>query len=97
MHKNNSLLLRFSPGSDFLFYELVECTATVCNPLRRTVRAATMRSVINNYKPLMMLFRELVDDSTDSELRAKLMGILAKMKDYNFLFGEFLYKKYWQL
>lgn len=57
---------------------------------RWTVRASTMRRVLDNYFKLMELFSLVErDSSTDSDVATKVAGVLSKMQKHSFLFGKF--------
>ena len=52
---------------------------------RWTVRADSMRSILNNYEYIIELMEQLCDESEDSNTRAQATGILSKLNDYKFL------------
>ena len=86
-------LLKFSPKRDALFTKLKqEITPgtpgfrTLC-PTRWTVRAASLKSVIDNYLVFQALWEEVRDAVTDSEIRARVIGVNATMNRFDFLFG----------
>lgn len=56
---------------------------------RWTVRAKTMKSVLDNYANLMELWPILLDDATNSSVYSRISGVGSKMRTYNFLFGRF--------
>ena len=55
---------------------------------RWTVRADSMRSILNNYEYIIELMEQLCDESEDSNTRAQATGILSKLNDYKFLYGR---------
>ena len=59
---------------------------TLC-PTRWTVRAAYLESVIANYVVLQSLWEECYEGTKDSEIRARVTGVEAKMINFEFLFG----------
>lgn len=86
-------LLKFSPKRDALFTKLKqEITPgtpgfrTLC-PTRWTVRAASLKSVIDNYLVFQALWEEVKDAVNDSEIRARVIGVNATMNRFDFLFG----------
>jgi len=88
-----SKLLRFSPRRNAIFQKLKANLApetpgfrTLC-PTRWTVRALSLQSVIDNFDVLQELWDEVLDASTDSEARARIGGVKANMKTFDFVFG----------
>ena len=86
-------LLKFSPKRDALFTKLKEEIApgtpgfhTLC-PTRWTVRAGSLKSVIDNYLVFQSLWEEVKDAVTNSEIRACVIGVDATMNRFDFLFG----------
>ena len=86
-------LIKFSPKRDALFTKLKqEITPgtpgfrTLC-PTRWTVRAVSLKSVIDNYLVLQALWEKVKDAVTDSEIRARVIGVDATMNRFDFLFG----------
>ena len=86
-------LIKFSPKRDALFTKLKqEITPgtpgfrTLC-PTRWTVRAVSLKSVIDNYLVLQALWEKVKDAVTDSEIRARVTGVDATMSRFDFLFG----------
>ena len=57
-------------------------------PTRWTVRAATIRSVKANYSLLMQLWKKVDEDGkTPADIKLRALGVLTKMKSFDFLFG----------
>ena len=88
-----SKLIKFSPRRDAIFHKLKSEIApetpgfrTLC-PTRWTVRAASLQSVINNFAVLQELWDVALDVCTDSEARARIGGVKANMKTFDFVFG----------
>ena len=86
-------LLKFSPKHEARFTKLKqEITpetpgfCTLC-PTRWTVRATSLKSVIDNYLVFQALWEEVKDTVTDSEIRAHVIGVNATMNRFDFLFG----------
>jgi len=91
-----SKLLKYSPKRDHMFEELKKEMApetpgfrTLC-PTRWTVRANSLKSVVDNYT----VFQDLWDDcraaTSDTEIRARINGVDAQMQTFDFLFGVLL-------
>ena len=57
---------------------------------RWTVHAAFLSSVIKNYAIFQELRPECLDCTKDTETKAKILGIEAQMKTFNYLFGVLL-------
>ena len=51
---------------------------------RWTVRAASLKSILNNYKYLLQLLPRAYNDCTDTEMKARLNGVLFKMNQFDF-------------
>ena len=88
-----SKLLKYSPKRDAIFNRLKDELApstsgfrTLC-PTRWTVRAASLQSILDNYEVFQVLWEEIKDDITDSEIKARVIGVEATMRNFNFLFG----------
>lgn len=91
-----SKLLKYSPKRDAMFSRLKDDLApstsgfrTLC-PTRWTVRAASLQSILDNYNVFQALWEEIQDNITDSEIKARVIGVEATMKRFNFLFGLLL-------
>ena len=85
-------LLKFSPRRDAIFNKIkqeitphVPGLRTLC-PTRWTVRAASLESIRLNYATLMATWEEAVDVAKQSELKARINGVAAKMGEFEFLF-----------
>ena len=91
-------LLKYSPHRDNLFDKIKKdiCPGTtgfrVLCPTRWTVRAASLSSVIKNYAIFQELWPECLDCTKDTETKARILGVEAQMKTFNYLFGELLGK-----
>lgn len=49
--------------------------------------AASLKSVIDNYLMFQTLWKEVKDAVSDSEIRARIIGVDATMNKFDFLFG----------
>ena len=88
-----SKLLKYSPRRDAIFARLKTDIApatpgfrTMC-PTRWTVRAVSLQSIIDNYMVFQALWEDLRDVLTNSEIRARLVGVEAMTGNFYFLFG----------
>ena len=90
---NHVIIIKFrNIGISYLKSELAPSTPgfrTLC-PTRWTVRALSLQSVIDNYEVLNALWDTVKDSVTDSEVRARIIGIEATMSRFDFLFGAVL-------
>lgn len=53
----------------------------------RTVRAAALSSIAENYVTLRNTWYEAKDQSRDSKMRARIRGVAKQMDSFNFFFG----------
>ena len=88
-----SKLLKYSPRRDAIFECLKTDIApatpgfrTMC-PTRWTVCAVSLQSIIDNYMVFQALWEELRDVLTNSEIRARLVGVEAMTGNFDFLFS----------
>ena len=88
-----SKLLKYSPKRHALFTkfknELAPDTPgfrTLC-PTRWTVRANSLHSVLNNWKPLLELWGESLDTKLDAEIRSRIIGVQHQMGLFSYFFG----------
>ena len=88
-----SKLVKYSPKRDNLFeklkQELTPDTAglRVLCPIRWTVRAESLHSVLDNCIVLRDLFHECSDSVKDTEMKSRIIGIVSQMTQFDFLFG----------
>ena len=93
-------LIKFSPRRDAIFHLLKAENEVACNshtagvrvlcPTRWTVRADSLFSIISNYSVLMSTWDEATEVVKDTESKARIQGVRAQMKTFNFLFGSVL-------
>ena len=88
-----SKLLKFSPRRDAMFSALKSQISpetsgfqTLC-PTRWTVRGCSLESILENYFVFEMLWEEVKETSSDSEMRARVTGEQATMETFEYLFG----------
>lgn len=91
-----SKLLKYSPKRDHMFEKLKKVMApetpgfrTLC-PTRWTVRANSLKSVVDNYSVLRDLWDDCREATSDTEIRARIIGVDAQMSTFDFLFGVIL-------
>ena len=76
-----SKLVKFSPKRDVHFEKLKNELAPdspglrVLCPTRWTVRAASFKSVIDNYVVLQKLWEESINKVTDPSIKARIIGV----------------------
>ena len=89
-------LLKYSPRRDSLFDKIKKdvCPGTtgfhVLCPTRWTVCATSLSSVIENYAIFQELWLACLDYTKDTETKARILGVEAQMKTFNYLFGVLL-------
>ena len=89
-------LIKKSPQRDAIFQKLKHDLATdtpsfrVLCPTRWTVRAASLKSVLDNYEVLFGVWGESKNSQIDSEMKARIIGIENQMLTFNFLLGTSL-------
>ena len=88
-----SKLIKLSPRRDAIFQILKAEIApgtpgfrTMCLT-RWTVRGDSLESVLRNYTVLQELWKEAREIVTDSETRARIIGVQAMMLTFEYLFG----------
>lgn len=62
---------------------------TLC-PTRWTVRAESLASILVNYNELLELWEQARQATSDTEMKARIIGIAAQMGTFRFLFGLIL-------
>ena len=88
-----SKLIKFSPKREGMFNQLKHDLAPDCPgirvfcPTRWTVRAQSLRSVLQNYSVLQELWISLLESSLESEMRARITGVKAQMESFQYYFG----------
>ena len=89
-------LLKYSPCRDMMFDKIKKdvCPGTVrfrvlC-PTHWTVCAASLSSVIENYTVFQDLWPECLDCTRYTETKARILGVKAQMKTFDYLFGILL-------
>ena len=92
-------LIKFSPRRDAIFNRVKEELTpglpglrNLC-PTRWTVRALSLESVRRNFTALQTTWEEALDVVKDTEVKARITGVAAKMKEFDFLFGLMLAEK----
>ena len=88
-----SKLVKFSPKRDIQFEKLKAGLAPdspgfrVLCPTRWTVRAASLKSVIDNYTVLQELWDLSKDETSDPSMKARIIGVEAQFKTFRHYFG----------
>jgi len=59
-------------------------------PTQWTLRNETFRGILENYDTLLELWEILLNDSPDSETRARINGVASQMKTFDYFFGTCL-------
>ena len=68
-------------------WEIDQPALRVLCPTRWTVRADALASILSNYEALFELWDEAMAVATDSETKARLIGVATQMKSFDFFFG----------
>ena len=85
-------LLKYSPQRDAIFHKLKDELSPQVPGIRTlyttrwTVRAASLESIRLNYVTLEATWEEAVDVVRESDIKARINGVAAKMKEFDFLF-----------
>ena len=88
-----SKLIKFSPKREGMFKQLKHDLTPDCPgirvfcPTRWTVRAQSLRSVLQNYSVLQELWTTLLEQRLESEMRARITGVKAQMESFEYYFG----------
>jgi len=88
--------LKYSPRRDTIFQKLhQELTPQALNirylcPTRWTVCALSLESICVNYSALEATSDEALEVCSQSEVKARIIGVQSKMKDFDFLYGLLL-------
>ena len=86
-------LIKLSPKRnskfDVIKKELVPDTPGfhVLCPTCWTVRAQSLKSILDNYSVLLKLWDEYLEERLQSDIRARIIGVQAQMNLFNFYFG----------
>ena len=89
-------LLKFSPRRDAIFNKIkAEISPSVPGirplcPTRWTVCASALESILLNYQALEETWEEAIDVVKQADVKARINGVTAKMKEHNFLFSLML-------
>ena len=65
-------------------------TITLLCPTRSTVRAKSLRSIIDNFQMLQILWEWSLDNCSDTEMKARIRGVDANMQTFEYVFGSYL-------
>ena len=86
-------LIKKSPRREAIFKRLKEEMASgspgvrVLCPTRWTVRAEALKSIIDNFSVLLELWDESLEIVRETEMKARIQGVAAQMKKFEFFFG----------
>ncbi len=86
-------LVKYSPRRESLFRDIKDELSPsspgirVMCPTRWTVKADTLQSIVSNYSTLQELWDQAVEIVHDSDTTARIGGIAAQMKLFDFFFG----------
>ena len=86
-------LIKKSPARDATFKRLKEEMGSdspgirVLCPTRWTVRADTLKSILDNYNVLLVLWDESLEHVKDTEMKARIQGVAAQIMKFDYFFG----------
>ena len=89
-------LIKFSPRREGIFQSLKENSPNMTPgirllcPTRWTVWAESLASVLANYDALQHTWEEAFEVTQDTEAKARILGVLAQMSTFPFLYGTML-------
>ena len=63
---------------------------TLLCPTRWTVRAKSLKSILDNFDHLKTLWEWSVDNCSDTEMKARICGVNVNMGTFDFIFGAYL-------
>ena len=85
-------LIKFSPKQEAILFQLEEemgsdtpGVRTLC-PTRWTVRAESLHSILANYEHILLLWETGVQETSNTEMKARIRGVWSQMQSFNFLF-----------
>ena len=62
---------------------------TLC-PSRWTVKANSLKSVLDNFKPLRQLWDDCLETNLNSEIKSRIIGVKTQMRAFQYFFGPHL-------
>ena len=90
-------LIKYSPRHDKIFKNLksvhdnaaqhITPGIRVLCPTRWTVCADALTSILDNYQVLQTTWEQAMEDTTDTEIKARILGVSTQMSKFDFLFG----------
>ena len=90
-------LIKNSPRREGIFKRMKENLPGMCStgirvlcPTRWTVRADALTSVLQNFEASQETWEEAVEVVCDTEMKARICGVSAAMKTFDYLFGAML-------
>ena len=98
-------LIKYPPRREAVFQELKQGSKIsagshtagilVLCPTRWTVRANSLASIVHNYDLLQRTWEEVFEVARDTETKARINGVAAQMKAFDFLLAPFLVRCYY--
>ena len=90
-------LIKYSPRRDYILHKLKEDMPSsstpgirILCPIRWTVKANSLASIIGNYEGLQCTWEETVLVTEYTESKARIRGVSAQMKTFSFVYGAIL-------
>ena len=72
---------------DFHANDMASATLKIPCPTRWTVRAASLSAILKNYGTLMKLWGWEHDNISNSDMKARIIGVQTKMQTFSFFYG----------
>ena len=91
-----SKLIRKPPRREGIFQKLKQDLTPdspgvrVLCPTRWTVRAESLKSILDNYKALQATWTTAIEVVKDTEMKCRIIGVMSQMKTFNFVYGVML-------
>ena len=88
-----SKLLKYSPKRDTMFEKLKKELAPetpgfrTLYPTRWTVKANSLKSVLDNFKPLTQLWEDSLETNLNSEIKSRIIGVKTHVRAFDYFFG----------
>ena len=96
----NYVLVRYSPKREKMLGKLTENVEGTFDPDKHQatkldklcvtkwiVRANCLKKIIDNYEPLLRLWKEGLEEKLDAETKSRIVGLKKQMESFKFYFG----------
>ena len=72
---------------DFHVYDMDLPALKILYPTRWIVRTVSLHAILKNYGTLMKLWGRAQDNVSDSDVKAKIIGVQTKIQTFSFFYG----------